>query len=423
LARSKWPTYGYDALDRLNAYTLPSQAQVTYGYDYDGNRLSETQSGVTVNHTYGTTSNRQLTAAGASIGYDNNGNRISDTGGSRTFTYDVRNRLKQVIANSQTVGAYTINALGQRVRKVAGSSDIDYVYDLNGNLIGEYANGTLIREYVYLDSLPVSQIASSGAITYLHPDHLGTPRSATNSNAQVVWRWDSDPFGRATPNEDPDGDLTNVTVNLRFPGQYFDMETAFNYNYFRDYDASSGRYVESDPIGLEGGTNIYAYALANPMRLFDVPGLDALVITGGVRDGSINVFGHVGEAVTGNGMFSYGNGTQLGGSVVDYIQSQGEVRDQMVTIVPTTPDQDVAMLKYFDQHPDNEDVGYLDNCAVRTNEALISGGVPVGGIPFPGGIARDVAGLPGSNTYFIPQGTAIPPALRQVLPSFERQSK
>ena len=152
----------------------------------------------------------------------------------------MRNRLRQAVANSVTVGTYTINALGQRVRKVAGSSDVDYVYDLNGKLIGEYANGTLISGYVYLDNLPVAQIAAGGAVTYLHPDHLGTPRSATNSNAQIVWRWDSDPFGKATPNQDPDGDLTNVTVNLRFPGQYFDMETGLSYNYFRDYDANVG---------------------------------------------------------------------------------------------------------------------------------------------------------------------------------------
>jgi hypothetical protein len=103
-------SYGYNSLDRLNAYTLPSQAQVTYGYGAVGNRLSETQSGVGIDHTYGSTSNRHLTAAGASIGYDANGNRSSDGSGTRTFLYDVRNRLRQVVANSQTVATYTHNA-------------------------------------------------------------------------------------------------------------------------------------------------------------------------------------------------------------------------------------------------------------------------------------------------------------------------
>ena len=55
----------------------------------------------------------------------------------------------------------------------------------------------------------------------------------------------------------PDADGIGFTFNLRFPGQYFDEETGLHYNYFRDYDPKTGRYIESDPIGLDGGSHIF----------------------------------------------------------------------------------------------------------------------------------------------------------------------
>lgn len=61
---------------------------------------------------------------------------------------------------------------------------------------------------------------------------------------------------------------------LRFPGQYFDQETGLHYNYFRDYDPSTGRYIESDPIGLDGGLNTYSYSELNPLRYIDPLGLE-----------------------------------------------------------------------------------------------------------------------------------------------------
>jgi RHS repeat-associated protein len=67
---------------------------------------------------------------------------------------------------------------------------------------------------------------------------------------------------------------------MRLPGQYFDIETGLHYNYYRTYDPATGRYIESDPIGLEGGINTYGYALGQPVRYTDRRGLNVAVEAG-----------------------------------------------------------------------------------------------------------------------------------------------
>jgi len=97
----------------------------------------------------------------------------------------------------------------------------------------------------------------------------------TAIDGSVVWSADWEPFGTVAIGS---GQLTS---HLRFPGQYFDEETGLHYNYYRHYDPTTGRYIESDPIGLIAGLNTFAYVdgdpvlTTDPFGLFDITGTKA----------------------------------------------------------------------------------------------------------------------------------------------------
>jgi len=112
-------------------------------------------------------------------------------------------------------------------------------------------------------------------IYYYINDHLGTPQMLTDSSAIVAWQADYDPFGKATVNDDPDGNGVHITNNIRFPGQYYDQETGLHYNWNRYYDPGIGRYLSPDPIGLDGGINLYVYVQNNPINLIDPYGFQS----------------------------------------------------------------------------------------------------------------------------------------------------
>ena len=157
---------------------------------------------------------------------------------------------------------------------------------------------------------PIATLQPNGngiSVYYIHSDQLNAPRVITQpSTNTVAWRWDTDPFGTVAANQNPGG-LGTFIYNLRFPGQYYQAETGLNYNYFRDYDPQTGRYIESDPIGLGGGINTYAFVEENPISRLDPFGLSSLVYNSGT--GTITVVSGAGQAV---GVFPAGNNAQSG---------------------------------------------------------------------------------------------------------------
>ncbi len=149
-------------------------------------------------------------------------------------------------------------------------------YDRQDHLIAETDNsGATIREYLWLGDMPIGLVAtqtggSGPELFAVHTDHLATTLRITDNLQQTAWKSTREPFGESTLA------TTNTVIwPLRFPGQYEDNETGFVYNYFRDYDPQIGRYIESDPVGLDDGVNTYAYVYGDPLNLADPEGLSA----------------------------------------------------------------------------------------------------------------------------------------------------
>ncbi|HEK0259951.1 TPA: RHS repeat protein, partial [Pseudomonas aeruginosa] len=285
---SLWGTldYQYDPLDRLTE-ERGVQGGRSYAYDAVGNRTQRSDnpaSGGTASsqdYQYAPDSNR-LTAIGAqAVTSDAAGNLTQDRA-ARKLAYDAQGRLQSVSLDGQQVAEYRYNALGQRIVKLTPESITTYLYGPDGQLLGEAehdGSGRKLRAqyYLWLDSLPLATIdadydaqgkVGNPTLLYLHGDHLDTPRLATDASGQIAWQWQSDAFGRGEALSQG-----STQVNLRFPGQYYDAESGLHYNYFRDYDPETGRYVESDPIGLGGGLNTYGYVEANPVLRTDSLGL------------------------------------------------------------------------------------------------------------------------------------------------------
>ena len=270
-------TYQYDPLYRLQQVNdQTGQPWQSYSYNKTGDRLSKTTAGQTPMDTYNyqTGTHRLLSITGAdasSRAFDANGNTtaLQANGFMYGLGYDDRNRLSLVQQNGNTTKTYGLNGKGERVTKSGGNF---YIYDEAGKLLGESSvDGYAFRLFIWADATLVATSSGySNVLDYVYTDHLGTPRAVTTPTSSTpiwTWPWLQNPFGEKPASG------SSYTLNLRFPGQYFDAETGFNYNYFRDYEAGTGRYIQSDPSGLYGGPNTYAYADGRPVTVFDFFGL------------------------------------------------------------------------------------------------------------------------------------------------------
>jgi RHS repeat-associated protein len=266
--------YGYDANDRMTfasiAVGTPANDTESFGYTAGKNRLASVAS-----------------ASGTrSISYDGRGNTLGETrpgGASVSVTYDGYGRLLTYTRTGDPAQTNQYNGLDDRVSVDSAGTTRIFVYDPDGRVIGEYAcpdpcgggtSAAVVAETIWLqpevanDNGPLggddgvggyaplaTGSGTSAALYWVHGNHLGVPLVTTDASGAVAT-----PTGYTLPG---------------YPGQQRTLADLY-YNRHRDYDSSTGRYIQADPIGLEGGSNPYLYAEGNPLRFTDPDGLAAV---------------------------------------------------------------------------------------------------------------------------------------------------
>jgi RHS repeat-associated protein len=279
---------GYDALNRPTAVTwspapmpaVPAVGSVTFGHSY--NKANQ-RTGQTVTDngwfnypaatpsavSYSADALNRYTAVGAvTPSYDGNSNLTSD--GTFTFGYDAENRLTSANGAGNTA-SYTYDAQGRRKTKTVNGTTTVFVTDAGNREVLEYdgSSGAILRWYAYgLGSNDVLSQMNAGAATRatLVPDILGSVIGSQDSSSGALSKIGYLPYGKSA----------SVPGTFGYTAQRFDPETNGLYYYrARHYSPAWGRFLQADPIGYGGGSNLYAYVNNDPLNLLDPMGLDS----------------------------------------------------------------------------------------------------------------------------------------------------
>ncbi len=263
--------FGYDTLDRVTSASHPLLVTPqSFAYDPVGNR---TTTGSLYN-----VGNQLTEDANFTYTYDLNGNLTRKTfkvsGNHIDYTYDAENRLIKVeefAAGATTPGAtstYRYDGFGRRIEKIGNGITRRYVYD-GEDILLEYDGANVLQaRYTHGPGIDEPMAMTRGGNHYFyHHDGLGTITDLTDTTGAVVKSYAYDAWGNII-------DQTGAVENpYTYTAREYDPETGMYYYRARYYDPKIGRFITSDPIGLAGGLNTYAYVDNNPLRWTDPYGL------------------------------------------------------------------------------------------------------------------------------------------------------
>ncbi|MGZ0077852.1 RHS repeat-associated core domain-containing protein [Methylomonas sp. YC3] len=184
----------------------------------------------------------------------------------------------------QGTAQYRYDALGRRIVKLTAQGETRFQYD-GPRLLAE-SDYQRSRTYLFepgsfrpLALHEQDSTQASGTTYHYHLDHLGTPRELTDTDGGILWSARYSAYGNLAL-----ADIEEIDNPLSFQGQYYDQETGLHCNLNRYYDPNAGRFIHQDPIGLEGGANVYRYA-PNPVKRIDPLGLTGKDCAGGANAG------------------------------------------------------------------------------------------------------------------------------------------